>query len=73
MFIIIDENMSKMDYEYEKNHSSDGFDPIEDVEIIAQQENWCMVSTYKLIPTLKFMQEAGWKIRELIPDDDYVA
>ena len=69
MFIIIDENMSKMDFEQDKNHSR--FDPIDDIEVLSQQENWCMVRTEKLLPTLNFMQKAGWKIWELIPDDEF--
>ena len=69
MFIITDENMLKTDLEYETNHSS--FDPIEDIQILAQQENWCMVRTEKLLPTLRFMQQIGWKIWELIPDDEF--
>ena len=69
MFIITDENMLKTDLEYEKNHSN--FDPIEDIEILAHQENWCMVRTEKLLPTLNFMQQTGWKIWELIPDDEF--
>ena len=69
MFTITDENMLKTDYEYETNHSS--FDPMEDIEFITHQENWCMVRTEKLLPTLKFMQQTGWKIWELIPDDEF--
>ena len=71
MFITIDENMSKIDYEYEKNPSNVGFDPIDDIEVLSQQENRCMVRTEKLLPTLKFMQKVGWKIWELIPDDEF--
>lgn len=61
--------MLKTDLEYEKNHSN--FDPIEDIEILAHQENWCMVRTEKLLPTLNFMQQTGWKIWGLIPDDEF--
>lgn len=61
--------MSKMDFEQDKNHSS--FDPIEDIEVLSHQENWCMVRTEKLLPTLNFMQLAGWRIWELIPDDEF--
>jgi hypothetical protein len=69
MFIITDENMLKTDYDQEINHSN--FDPIADIQILAQQENWCMVRTEKLLPTLRFMQQIGWKIWELIPDDEF--
>lgn len=49
------------------------FDPIEDIEPLAMQEKWCVVRTRKLMPTLFFMQKAGWKIRELTPDDEYIS
>ena len=55
-----------------QNRFSD-FDPIEDIEVLADQEKRCMVRTEKLIPTLLFMQRAGWKIWELVPDDEYVS
>jgi hypothetical protein len=32
-----------------------------------------MVRTRKLMPTLWFMQEAWWKIWELIPDEEYIS
>ena len=62
MFIITDDTMLKTDYELQveeiiQNRFSD-FDPIEDVEVLAQQENRCMVRTQKLMPTLFFMQKA---------------
>jgi len=49
MFIIIDENMSKTDYEQRvdeimENHFND-FDPIEDIEPLAMQSNWCIIRT----------------------------
>ena len=49
------------------------FDPLEDVETLAMQQNRCMVRTRKLMPTLWFMQDAGWRIWELIPDDEYIS
>jgi len=49
------------------------FEPIEDIEVLAMQENWCMVRTRALIPTLWFMQDAGRRIWELAPDDEYVS
>ena len=77
MFITTDENMSKTDYELRvaeimTSHFSD-FDPIEDIEPLAMQQNWCMVRTRKLMPTMFFMQRAGRKIWELIPDDEYIS
>lgn len=67
--------MLKTDYEQKvdeimRNRFSD-FDPLEDIEILAQQEKRCMIRTQKLRPTLRFMQKAGRKIYELIPDDEY--
>lgn len=69
--------MSKTDYEQQvdeimQNRFSD-FDPIEDIEPLAMQQNWCIVRTWKLRPTLRFMQRAGWKIWSLDPDDEYVS
>lgn len=49
------------------------FDAIEDIEPIAMQQNWCIIRTGKLMPTLWFMQDAGWKIWELTPDDEYIS
>ena len=55
MFIIIDENMLEIDYE-QTNHSKSEFDPFEDIQFLARQENMCIVRTPKLLPTLQFMQ-----------------
>jgi hypothetical protein len=54
--------MLKTDYEQRvdeimTNRFSD-FDPIDDIETLAMQENRCMVRTSKLRPTLRFMQRA---------------
>lgn len=51
----------------------DDFDALEDIEVLAEQQNWCMIRTRKLMPTLWFMQDAGRKIRELMPDDEYIS
>ena len=51
----------------------DDFDALEDIEVLAEQKNWCMIRTRKLMPTLRFMQDAGRKIRELLPDDEYIS
>lgn len=69
--------MWKTDYELMvdeilENHFSD-FDPLEDIESLAMQKNWCMIRTWKLMPTLWFMQRAGRKLWELIPDDEYIS
>jgi hypothetical protein len=56
MFIITDENMLEIDYEQQENHSKPGFDPFEDMQFLARQENMCIVRTEKLLPTLFFMQ-----------------
>lgn len=57
MFIITDENMLKTDYELDENLSKNVFDPIEDIEVLAKQETWCVIRTEKLLPTLQFMQK----------------
>lgn len=67
--------MLKTDYEQKvdeimTNRFSD-FDPLEDIEMLAQQEKRCMIRTGKLRPTLRFMQRAGRKIYELTSDDEY--
>lgn len=67
MFITIIEAMTNFNEKYPD------FDPIEDIEPLAMQENWCQVRTWKLMPTLWFMQNAGWKIWELVPDDEYIS
>ena len=56
MFIITDENMLKTDCELQTNHSKSEFDPFEDIQFLARQENMCIVRTPKLLPTLQFMQ-----------------
>lgn len=53
-----------------RNRFSD-FDPLEDIEILSQQEKFCIIRTQKLRPTMFFMQKAWWKIYELMPDDEY--
>lgn len=69
--------MLKTDYERRvdeimKSRFSD-FDPIEDIEPLAMQDNWCMIRTWKLMPTLWFMQRAWWRIWDLMPDDEYIS
>ena len=49
------------------------FDAIEDIEPLAMQQNWCIIRTSKLMPTLWFMQDAGRKIWELTSDDEYIS
>lgn len=48
------------------------FSPIEDIEPLAMQSNWCQIRTWKLMPTMFFMQRAWRKLWELVPDDEYV-
>lgn len=69
--------MLKTDYESKvdeiiQNRFSD-FDPIQDIEPLVMRENWCMIRTRKLMPTLWFMQDAGRKIWELTSDDEYIS
>ena len=68
-FIIIDDAMT--DFNWREKY--DDFDALEDIEVLAEQQNWCMIRTRKLMPTLRFMQDAGRKIRELMPDDEYIS
>lgn len=49
------------------------YDEMEDMEVLAMQSNWCLIRTWKLMPTLFFMQQAGRKIWELVPDDEYIS
>ena len=77
MFIITDENMLKTDYERRvdeimESHFSD-FDPIEDIEPLAMKDSWCMIRTWKLMPTLWFMQRAWRKIWSMESDDEYIS
>ena len=70
---MIDENMSKTDYELKveeimQNRFSD-FDAIEDIEALATEENRCIIRTWKLMPTLWFMQRAWWRLYEMHSDD----
>jgi len=51
----------------------DDFDPIEDIEPLAMQSNWCIIRTWKLMPTLWFMQDAWWKIWSMESDDEYIS
>ena len=67
MFTITDENMKS----FNRRDKYSDFDAIEDIQVLAHQENWCMVRTFKLMPTLFFMQEAGRRIWSLEPDDEY--
>ena len=69
--------MSKTDYDQQvesimQNRFSD-FDAIEDIEPLAMKDNWCIVRTWKLMPTLWFMQRAWWKIWSIESDDEYIS
>ena len=59
MFIIIDDAMWRTDFE-----------PFDDMEMLTSHSNLCVVRTFKLLPTLMFMQEKGWRLRDLQPDDE---
>lgn len=77
MFIIMVDAMWKIDYDQQvdlmlQNRFKD-FDPIEDIEVLASQKNRCTIRTWKLTPTLFFMQRAGRRIWELVPDDEYIS
>lgn len=46
------------------------FNEIDDIEVLSMQEKRCMVRTFKLLPTLLFMQSTWWRLWELQPDDE---
>ena len=71
MFIITDENMLKTDYELEDEETP--FNPFEDIETLSQKDNLCIIRTWKLLDTMKFMQNAWWRLWELQADDVYVS
>ena len=59
--------------DFNRQDKYDDFDAIEDIEPLAMQSNWCQVRTRKLMPTLRFMQDAWRKLWELVPDDEYIS
>lgn len=69
MFIITEDTMK--DFNYREKYPD--FDEIEDIEVLAMQPTWCIIRTWKLMPTLWFMQDAGWKIRDMTSDDEYIS
>ena len=71
MFIIIDDIMLKTDYELENEKNL--FNPFEDIETLSHKDNLCIIRTWKLLDTMKFMQDAWWKLWELQADDEYVS
>lgn len=46
------------------------FDPMQDLEVLTSHSNLMVIRTCKLLPTLKFMQGAWRKLKELTPDDE---
>lgn len=69
MFITIEDAMKN--FNWQEKYTD--FDAIEDIEPLAMQQNWCIVRTRCLMPTLWFMQDAGWKLWDLVPDDEYIS
>ena len=59
--------------DFNRQDKYDDFDAIEDIEPLAMQSNWCQIRTWKLMPTLWFMQRAWRKLWELVPDDEYIS
>lgn len=41
------------------------------VEILEETSNTLVVRTADLLPTLLFMQSIGWRLWELLPDDEW--
>lgn len=58
MFITIDDVMWSAD-----------FNPMEDMVILCHTADTFIVRTNKLLGALLFMQNAWWRLSELIPDD----
>jgi len=63
--------MLKTDYELENEKNL--FNPFEDIETLSHKDNLCIIRTWKLLDTMKFMQNAWWKLWELQADDVYVS
>ena len=41
------------------------------VEILEETSNTLVIRTADLLPTLLHLQQCGWKLLELIPDDEW--
>lgn len=67
----MDENMLKTDFNRREKYND--FDPLEDIESLAIAKTRCIIRTWKLNPTLWFMQDAGWKIWSIESDDEYIS
>lgn len=63
--------MLKTDYELEDEETL--FNPFEDIETLSHKDNLCIIRTWKLLDTMKFMQDAWWRLWELQADDVYVS
>lgn len=63
--------MLKTDYELEDEETL--FNPFEDIETLSHKDNLCIIRTWKLLDTMKFMQNAWWRLWELQADDVYVS
>lgn len=57
MFIITDENMRDFNLDM--------------VEILEETWNTLVVRTADLLPTLLHLQKCGWKLWDLLPDDEW--
>ena len=77
MSITIEDVMTNSNYEETVTElleeKYEDFDPMEDIQPLAMQSNWCQIRTWKLMPTLWFMQRAWRKLWELVPDDEYIS
>lgn len=65
-FITETENMKNFNW----REKYEDFDALEDIEPIVSNPDWCIVRTWKLMPTLWFMQDAWRKIWSMEPDDE---
>lgn len=53
------------------NEKYPDFDVFQDMEVLAERPTRCLIRTYKLLPTLMFMQEHKWRLWDLQPDDEW--
>lgn len=58
MFITTDDVMWRID-----------FNPMDDLDILCHTDDTFIVRTNKLLEALLFVQQAWWRLSELIPDD----
>lgn len=71
MLMSITDDDAMRDFNWREKYED--FDAIEDIEPIVSNPDWCIIRTWKLMPTLRFMQDAWWKIWSMEADDEYIS